>query len=197
MTESSENEYSIVDAEASHGEAMLALMPRLAAFDIPDTRVAEHLWMHDEAMLRKWLAGEADDVLVHVVEDDSEGILGFAMASLRPELLSTEPSAHLEAIAVAEGTEGRGIGKMLLAAIEDDARSRGALTMTLHVFATEVRARGFYEGILGLEPGGIEEHAAIALPARITGPILRENSTAGPRFFVGLENGRVYRIGRK
>ena len=68
------------------------------------------------------------------------------MATLRPELLSKEPSSHLEAIAVAEGLSGKGIGSLLLAAIEKDARSRGAGSMTLHVFATNTRARGFYEG---------------------------------------------------
>jgi len=130
---------------AEDADAMFALMPRLAAFEIPDSRTPEHLWMHDAAMLRRWLDGDADDVLVHVAEDGSGEILGIAMASLRPELLSTEPSAHLEAIAVAEGTEGQGIGKRLLTAVEDDVRSRGALTMTLHVFATNERARGFYE----------------------------------------------------
>ena len=132
-------------ARIDDGEAMLALMPRLAAFEIPGSRTAEHLWMHDEALLRKWLKGEADDVLVHVIEDDVGRILGIAMASLRPELLSTEPSAHLEAIAIAEGMEGQGLGRMLLHAVEDDARCRGALTMTLHVFSSNMRARGFYE----------------------------------------------------
>lgn len=126
-------------------EAMLALMPRLAAFEIPDSRVAEHLWKHDAAMLESWLAGEADDCLVHVVEGEQGAIVGIAMASLRPEMLSKEPSAHLEAIAVAHGMEGKGIGQMLLNAIEEDAERRGALTMTLHVFSKNARARAFYE----------------------------------------------------
>ncbi len=34
--------------------------------------------------------------------------MGFAMATLRPELLSKEPSSHLEDIAVAEGLSGKG-----------------------------------------------------------------------------------------
>lgn len=127
------------------GEAMLKLLPRVAAFDIPDSRTPEHLWMHDTALLRKWLAGETDNCRVHVAEDDAGSIVGIAMVSLRPELLSLEPSAHLEAIAVAEGMEGRGIGKLLITAAEDDAHSLGARTMTLHVFAKNHRARGFYE----------------------------------------------------
>lgn len=132
-------------AKSSDGEAMLALMPRLAAFEIPDSRTAEHLWMHDAAMLRRWIAGDANNCLVHVAEDERGAIVGIAMVTLRPELLSDEPSAHLEAIAVDSGLEGQGLGKMLLDAIELDAKSRGAMTMTLHVFSTNGRARAFYE----------------------------------------------------
>ncbi len=132
-------------ARKGDGESILALMPRLAAFDIPASRNPEHLWKHDAAMFRRWLAGEADDCLVHVVEGEGDDIVGFAMATLRAELLSRAPSAHLEAIAVAEGAERKGIGRLLLDAVEHDARSRGALTMTLHVFATNTRARTFYE----------------------------------------------------
>lgn len=131
-------------AQAEDGEAILALMPRLAAFDVPESRTPEHLWMHDAVLFRRWLRGEAEEVLVHVVEGGG-AVLGMAMASLRPELLSKEPSAHLEAIAVAEGTEGKGIGSRLLQAVEEDAAGRGALTMTLHVFATNARARRLYE----------------------------------------------------
>jgi len=124
---------------------MLALFPRLAAFDVPESRIPEHLWLHDAAMLERWANGDQDNCLVHVAVDSSATIVGIAMATLRPELLSKEPSSHLEAIAVAEGLSGKGIGSMLLDAIEKDALSRGAGTMTLHVFATNTRARRFYE----------------------------------------------------
>ncbi|MDJ0700802.1 MAG: GNAT family N-acetyltransferase [Woeseiaceae bacterium] len=138
--------FSVRPARVEDREEMLALFPRLAAFDVPESRIPEHLWVHDAAMLELWAAGDKDDCLVHVAVDASETIVGVAMATLRPELLSKEPSSHLEAIAVAEGLSGKGIGGMLLAAVEKDARSRGAGTMTLHVFATNARARGFYEG---------------------------------------------------
>lgn len=130
---------------SSDGDAILALMPRLAAFDIPASRTAEHLWKHDAAMLRRWIAGQTEGCLVHVAENSRGDIVGMAMATLRPELLSKEPSAHLEAIAVAAGAERKGIGRLLLDAVEDEARARGALTMTLHVFSTNTRARAFYE----------------------------------------------------
>ena len=96
-------------------------------------------------MFERWCSGDEDACLVQVAVDLSENIVGLAMATLRPELLSKEPSSHLEAIAVAEGMSGNGIGGLLLDAMEKEVHARGALSMTLHVFASNTRARGFYE----------------------------------------------------
>ncbi len=137
--------YTIRQATSDDGEAMLAMLPRLGAFEIPESRVREHLWQDDAKLLRRWLDGDADNCLVNVAAGDEGEIVGLTIVSLRPELLSHEPSAHLEAIAVADGAEGQGVGQALLAQAEQQARERGALSMTLHVFATNTRARAFYE----------------------------------------------------
>ena len=96
-------------------------------------------------MLQRWLDGNAAECFVHVAIDDAGEMLGFTLVSMRPELLSHEPSAHLEAIVVGEGAEGMGVGQAMLAAAENEAKARGAQTITLHVFASNTRARGFYE----------------------------------------------------
>lgn len=134
----------IRDATVDDGSEMLALMPRLADFDIPKGRQPEHLWSDDAALLQRWLAGAAPECLVQVAELDGR-IAGFTISTLRPEPLSHEPSAHLEAIAVAADAEGRGIGKSLLQSAEVNALKHGAQTMTLHVIATNSRARSLYE----------------------------------------------------
>lgn len=138
------SEFEIIDAKKSHGEAILALMPRLADYDVPASRNPKNLWEHDAEMLRKWLRDEAE-CLVHVAVDSEENVIGFSMVTLRPELLSHEPSAHLEAIALDPSAEGRGIAKALLDTAEQAAKKSGAETMTLHVFAVNERARGLYE----------------------------------------------------
>lgn len=138
------SEFEIIEADKSHGDAILALMPRLADYDVPASRNPRNLWEHDAEMLRQWLRDDAD-CLVHVAVDGADNVLGFSMVTLRPELLSHEPSAHLEAIALEPSAEGRGIGKALLATAEESAKAHGALTMTLHVFAVNERARGLYE----------------------------------------------------
>lgn len=135
---------TIRQAVAADGDDLLALLPRLAEFELPASRNPKHLWAGDAAVLKGWLAGEADNVRVLVAEDAGR-IVGLTMVSLRPELLSHEPSAHLEAIAVATGMEGRGVGRSLLRAAEQDAVRLGAESMTLHVFAVNKRARALYE----------------------------------------------------
>jgi ribosomal protein S18 acetylase RimI-like enzyme len=132
-------------AASDDADAIMALMPRLASFDVPESRNPVDLWRSDAAMFQRWLDGEAAECFVHVAVDDASKILGFTLVSLRPELLSHEPSAHLEAIAVGEHTEGMGVGQALLAAAESEAKVHGAQTITLHVFAGNTRARGFYE----------------------------------------------------
>jgi ribosomal protein S18 acetylase RimI-like enzyme len=123
---------------------MLALMPRLADFEVPASRDPEHLYRDDAKLLQRWLDGK-EECLVQVAETDARQIAGFTLVRMRPEMLSGEPSAHLEAIAVSEAAEGKGIAKALLDAAEQGAKKNGALTMTLHVIASNTRARAFYD----------------------------------------------------
>lgn len=125
-------------------DAVLALLPRLAAFELPPSRVPEHLWEGDAELVRRWAAGQEPGCLVHLAVESDGTVAGAAVTRMRPELLSHEPSAHLEALVVREGAEGRGIGGALMAAVEAGVRGRGARTLTLHVFRTNERARALY-----------------------------------------------------
>ena len=137
--------YRIRDASPADLDAIRRLLPRLAAFEVPERRAPEDLWRGDEQMLLRWLDGGEPDLLAQVVVDGEEAILGVAVTRLRKELLSEAPSAHLEVLAVAKEAEGQGMGKALVTAAEDAVRALGAETMTLHVFGVNVRARGMYE----------------------------------------------------
>lgn len=135
--------FEIREAKNSDGDGILALMPRLADFDVPASRNPEHLYRDDAKLLQRWLDGQ-EKCQVQVAVTDQGTVLGFALVRLRPELLSHESSAHLEAIAVDQSAVGKGVAKALLDAAERLAQERGALTMTLHVFASNRRARDFY-----------------------------------------------------
>ena len=136
--------FKIRDANREDGEAMLALMPRLAAFNVPEGRDPDDLWRDDAKLMRRWIAGE-EDCLVHVAEANDGGIVGVTLTRLRREALSGAPSAHLEAIAVDAAAEGKGIAGALLKKTEESARMHGAETLTLHVISTNSRAISFYE----------------------------------------------------
>lgn len=135
----------VVEAKPADYEGMLELFPRLASFDLPQNRNPEHLWGGDAEILKGWAKGKRDDCFVHVAKNDDDKVLGVAMVTMRPELLSHSPSAHLEALAVDENAEGQGVGTALLASVEEEAQQRGALSMSLTVFARNQRARKVYE----------------------------------------------------
>ena len=67
------------------------------------------------------------------------------MISFRKELLSGDPSAHLEVLALDQPAEGHGIATALMQETERLATANGALSMSLHVFANNTRARSLYE----------------------------------------------------
>lgn len=122
---------------------VLALLPRLADFELPKHRNPRDLWQGDASLIREWFAGKSELFLLCATAGDGE-LGGVALYGLRPDLLSDAPSAHLEALAVAREFEGRGAASALLDACHQDARQRGAQSMSLHVLDTNQRAFDLY-----------------------------------------------------
>ncbi len=126
-------------------DAIVALLPRLADFDIPAGREAGDLWAGDRDMLIAWSEGKRSDVAAFVALDSQDAIIGVSALSLRNEMLSGKPSSHLEVLALTTDAEGKGIGRQLMDTAEQYAIRHGAQSMTLHVFAANRRARQLYE----------------------------------------------------
>lgn len=137
-------DFQIRFAKSDDEQAIRDLLPLLAQFEVPPLRNPEHLWRGDEAMFDRWLAGEDPELFVLCAYDQND-LLGVAMVRMREEMLSHAPSAHLEVIVSAQLAQGRGIAQALLDSAETEAQSRGAKSMTLHVFANNQRARRFYD----------------------------------------------------
>jgi len=147
MIDAKSSDFSLREATPADGDEMIALLPQLAAFELPPKRQSEHLWHGDRDMMRDWVEGNRPECFaVAAVADDSR-LGGYAFVSMREELLSHEPSAHLEVLVVAEHGRRAGLGARLCAAVEDEAKVRGAMSMTLHVFGNNKRARALYAKI--------------------------------------------------
>lgn len=138
-------------ARADDEAFVLALTERLAAFAVPGWRTAAQVARVDESILRDELHRPNPDNLLLIAEDDRARRLGFVLARSRPDVFTEASVTHVETLATEAEAEGMGVGRMLMRAVEDWARARGSVFVTLNVFDTNARARGFYTR-LGYQP---------------------------------------------
>ena len=141
---SSSPQFTMRNAIRTDLPRILALLPMLADFNIPENRLANDLWSADARLAADILSNKAASAFIDVAEDSDGDIAGVIMVSLREELLSHVPSAHLEAIVVSPNARGRGLGKRLMQHCEQRVRAMGALSLSLHVFTNNKRARALY-----------------------------------------------------
>ncbi len=138
--------FSTFRAAAPHDvPRVAALMPMLADFAVPAQRDPKHLWTSDLALFEAVVAGTANGSFAEVAVDTVDQVLGLILVTLRDELMSKSPSAHLEAIVVAPEARGTGLGRRLLERAETAAAARGAQSLSLHVFHGNHRARSLYD----------------------------------------------------
>jgi len=134
-------------------DAMVALLPRLADYELPDNRSAEMFWTSDAELLRAWAkagvdeAGGAGAVIVRVGVDEADRVAAVAIVSMNKDHFSGEPNAHLEVIVVGPEADGHRLGRTLIAEMQAEAKARGAITMSLHVVGNNHRARKVYQDL--------------------------------------------------
>ncbi len=123
-------------------DAVLGLAPRLTVGIAPWRDPAAFL-----AAARRWIEGSIDgigpDRAVLVAEDAQGRCVGFVSVG-RDVHLTGEEQAYVGELAVAEGVEGGGVGRALLAGAEAWARERGYRLVALDTGAANARARDFY-----------------------------------------------------
>jgi ribosomal protein S18 acetylase RimI-like enzyme len=95
------------------------------------------------ARLSLLLAGEQIVVLLA----REEAPVGVAVLRLRPGLWSEREDAYLEELYVVPERRGHGIGRRLLEAAMDAARSAGADHFDLTTAETDIEARSLYESV--------------------------------------------------
>ncbi|HCD26623.1 MAG TPA: hypothetical protein DER02_03825 [Gammaproteobacteria bacterium] len=139
------NQLTLRAARPEDLNRIIELLPQLADFDIPEQRQPQQLWQGDAALATAILTGENEQSFIHLAVTEDDQIGGFVIITLRPEMLSEAPSAHLETIIVGPQFRGIGLGRRLLQHTESEVRARGAGSLTLHVFRRNERAHSLYQ----------------------------------------------------
>jgi ribosomal protein S18 acetylase RimI-like enzyme len=124
--------------------AVLALVPRLATTGSPPGRDAAEVERSDLQSIAQALTAPASGEALLVAEDEGQ-LLGFVHLKTVVDYFSQQPIAHVADIVVAKAAEGKGVGKHLMSAAEDWARTCGYTMVQLHVLLDNVRARAMYE----------------------------------------------------
>ncbi len=131
---------TIRDARADDADAVARLLTQLGYPSDPGAV--------DERLERLRVVG--DRVLVAELDGD---VVGLAHLQVTPAIERDRPAAKLGALVVDEVRRGNGIGRALVAAIEDEARLRGCELLFVTTGKRRHDAHAFYERV-GLEPTG-------------------------------------------
>ena len=116
------------------------------------------------AAVKRWVEDAVDSNggesrVVFVAEEDGD-VVGFVTASTRRHFAG-DLDAYVGELAVDRRAEGRGGGRMLMAAAEEWGRTQGFAYITLDTGAANAHARAFYRA-LGYE----EEDVKLTKPLR-------------------------------
>jgi GNAT superfamily N-acetyltransferase len=126
--------------------AIMAMVPRLAAFGPPPWRDAATINATDKAVIAEALRVQAtgDNPAVFVAEQDGAAV-GVMHVRAAEDFHRRRAHGHVADLIVAEGHEGQGVATALLAKAEEWARAQGYDWLGVGVFADNVRAETLYQ----------------------------------------------------
>lgn len=124
----------IREARPGDEDALFGLVQQLGHAFQPDRAAYD-------ATLAAYFAGEHPSVLLHVVDDGSDRLGGYALTTIVPLLATNGPSAQLQEIVVDEAARGRDYGTLLVRAVEAICEQRGVTQLTV----ASRRSGGFYD----------------------------------------------------
>lgn len=123
-----------------------SLAVRFAAVGSPPWRSAEQMQeFHQRSMQEVCTAITNATDLVLLAEDPQGTRLGFLYAISSADFFTAEAQGYISDVAVSAQAEGKGVAGALMARAEVWARERGFRILALDVFASNTRARSFYQ----------------------------------------------------
>ena|ERR1700761_4297765 len=136
---------TIRKALVSDRAAILQLVPRLRAFGEVRFHAAADLDAGECRTINRFFESPVEGTQLWVAEHPVSGVSGAAYAERVLDYFTREPHAHLGILMVAKQAEGTGVARALIDQVERWSHENGLKRLTLNVFATNARARGFYE----------------------------------------------------
>lgn len=131
-------------------EAILALVPRLAATGTPPGRDSGQIAATDLQVIAEVL-GDRQPGTDLLVAERGGSLLGFIHLKTVTDYYTRQQIGHVSDVVVAADAEGQGVGRALMTAAEEWARTRGYPMMELNVLVDNAGARALYER-LGYSP---------------------------------------------
>jgi len=144
------NSIIIKNAQQADWPFIISLSPRLA-------EVAKLAW-HTDVTLQTMQDNYITEMLnkksaaqVLLIAKKGEIPLGFIHACEHKDEISEEACGTVTLLAVSPSAQGLGVGKQLMTAAENWAKSQGYRLLHLEVFANNNNAQGFYQS-MGFQP---------------------------------------------
>ena len=106
---------------------------------------------------------EHPTTLVFLAFDEEGAPLGITTTFVGFSTFAARPLLNVHDIAVLPAARGKGVGRALLAAVEEHARAAGCCRLTLEVLEGNPRARGLYEAVGFAQAAGSDKDAGGAL----------------------------------
>ena len=114
--------------------------------DMVPVRSPEESWARRRAQYLEWLQ---EDTYALFVAETEDGLVGYAMVSVEDQAAPTwdvgDRTAEVESLSVLEPARSSGVGRALMEAAGDFAKTRGADTALVAVAHSNAGAIGFYE----------------------------------------------------
>ena len=129
-------------ADYASAEDAAAVVDLLDAYARDPMGGSEPLSDHARATLVEGLASMPGAFSLIAREDGAP--VGLANCFTGFSTFAAAPLVNIHDIAVLPGHRGKGIGKALMQAVEDEARRRGACKVTLEVLSGNTNARALY-----------------------------------------------------
>jgi len=137
--------FEIRPATPNDTDFILSLAPRFVGFALPRGRRKRETLAGIRADIERVLREAPPNDYFFVAEAAGTERMGFLHLQMQRDFFTGGRVCHISDLAVANGREGRGIGRSLLARAETWARENRCKGLTLSVFPANSRARDLYE----------------------------------------------------